>query len=524
MRIFRIIKFLKQLYLLAFGLVEATKAIFWVSVLMSFILYVTSIVLVKTIGRPPQSDPHYEFMNYKFGSIIESMLSLFVLMSSPNLPVYQDEVGLLAEKPLFCIFLILFITFGSFGIIAMLTGVISESMFEKNEMRKAEAREEHEEMRANLGDHCGALFMTIAIEGGSTAHVDDVSALAPKLVHMLELAGGSATVNDIVELVDNMYTDNKGNIDVKEFVDTLEKVADGLSPFSIQEIEHAVGNLHKTVVVLQVSVNEIMGVVQQIASRTGNDSGQQPPPPPSQSAGQAQSPEPNATPPQPSPVGRATDVQVDVAGSNLSSADLASRQTWAAEPIIAQSPELAETLLASLADLILKQTLAINRSMEEQCREIAASHERTLRSLGAPQQLAPYSHSSANARLVPESVSYSHSSANAGAESVPVSSLAKQIAMESAALSPVQALAPISQGATPIEGGSREEHHLHRLLEQMTRVAKQRRSPEKVWGSADEGLVSTDTLKERNGAAKAFVPTLPDDNATTPPTFGQHAV
>ena len=40
MRIFRIIKFLKQLYLLAFGLVEATKAIFWVSVLMSFILYV----------------------------------------------------------------------------------------------------------------------------------------------------------------------------------------------------------------------------------------------------------------------------------------------------------------------------------------------------------------------------------------------------------------------------------------------------------------------------------------------------
>merc|ERR1719498_687008 len=131
---------------------------------MAFVLYVTSIVLVKTIGRPPQTDDHYDFLSYHFGSIIDSMITLFVLMSSPNLPVYQDEEGLLQEKPLLGVFLIGFITFGSFGIIAMLTGVISESMFEKNEMRKEEAHAEHEAMRNSLGDHCKALFETLPVD------------------------------------------------------------------------------------------------------------------------------------------------------------------------------------------------------------------------------------------------------------------------------------------------------------------------------------------------------------------------
>merc|ERR1719316_1939540 len=55
LRIFRLLKFLRRLYLLAVGLVEAAKAIIWVSILMSVMLYVCGIVLVRTIGRPPST-------------------------------------------------------------------------------------------------------------------------------------------------------------------------------------------------------------------------------------------------------------------------------------------------------------------------------------------------------------------------------------------------------------------------------------------------------------------------------------
>merc|ERR1719359_97059 len=46
LRIFRLLKFLKRLYILAVGLVEASKAIIWVTFLMTVVLYVCGIVLV----------------------------------------------------------------------------------------------------------------------------------------------------------------------------------------------------------------------------------------------------------------------------------------------------------------------------------------------------------------------------------------------------------------------------------------------------------------------------------------------
>merc|ERR1719440_1474870 len=52
LRIFRIVKFLKQLYLLAFG----------------FVLYICAIVLVRTVGRPPDGDPFEDFLHVKFDS------------------------------------------------------------------------------------------------------------------------------------------------------------------------------------------------------------------------------------------------------------------------------------------------------------------------------------------------------------------------------------------------------------------------------------------------------------------------
>merc|ERR1719487_918167 len=89
LRIFRLLKFLRRLYLLAVGLVEAGKAIFWVTILMSFLLYVCGIVLVKTVGRPPNSDAHHDFMSERFGTVVDSMITLFILMSSPNLYEYR---------------------------------------------------------------------------------------------------------------------------------------------------------------------------------------------------------------------------------------------------------------------------------------------------------------------------------------------------------------------------------------------------------------------------------------------------
>ena len=207
LRIIRIIKFLKQLYMLAFGLVESFKAIFWVAILMGFVLYVCSIVLVKSFGRLPPSDQHSKFLSDRYSCIIDSMFTLFGLMTSPNLSVYFDQPGLFNEKPTLAIFLVFFITFGSFGIIAMLSGVISESMLEKNEMRKEDARQEQEAIRRTLGASCDELFDTLTVGEDGMATVSAVLKLSPKLANLLTSAGGAASEADVCNMIRQMDMD-----------------------------------------------------------------------------------------------------------------------------------------------------------------------------------------------------------------------------------------------------------------------------------------------------------------------------
>jgi len=233
---------LKQLYVLAFGLVEAVKAVFWVTILMIFVLYVCSIVLVKTVGRPPDDDQYAEFMSYRFGHILDSMLTLFILMSSPNLPTYEEQEGLLQSHPFLTLFLCGFIIFGSFGIIALLTGVISESMFEKNEVRKDQVRAEHEEMRRTLGERCERLFMSLSnFDENGEATVENVKTLGPEMWKMLEAAGAEITHADVERIIEFIDVNGTGMIGAQEFRATMEKIAEGLSTMGVQEVANKVG-------------------------------------------------------------------------------------------------------------------------------------------------------------------------------------------------------------------------------------------------------------------------------------------
>lgn len=264
LRIFRLLKFLKRLYMLAMGLIEAAKAIFWVTILMGFVLYVCALVLVKTVGRPPQSDLHLEFMTSHFGNIGESMISLFVLMSSPNLPVYQEEDGLLHQHPYLTMFLIAFITFGSFGMLAMLTGVINESMFENNELQKAEKRTLHEEMRMSLGERTADLFDNLPANDEGGVAVEEVKRIAQDLLVVLEATGAHFAEGDIMKLIDHMDVDASGTISIDEFMHATEKISEGGSPMATLEVHHLVGQCQRAIMIIDGRTVDILNDMQGI--------------------------------------------------------------------------------------------------------------------------------------------------------------------------------------------------------------------------------------------------------------------
>jgi len=172
-------------------------------------------------------------------------------MSSPNLPIYQDETGLLESKPLLTIFLIIFITFGSFGMIAMLTGVINESMFENNELKKEEKRLEHEAQRRLLGERAIEIFENLEVDENGEVPLDEIKKLAPQMLALLEAAGARVDHGDILKLIENTDVDDSGTINIEEFVHAMEKVAEGLTPLTMLEVHHAVGACTRKLVDLE---------------------------------------------------------------------------------------------------------------------------------------------------------------------------------------------------------------------------------------------------------------------------------
>jgi len=237
LRIFRIVKYLRQLYMLAFGLALAAVAVFWVTFLMIFVLYVCSIILVRTIGHVGEDDPDGEFLHSKFGSIARSMLTLFQLMSSPNLEEYGD---ILWRMPLFTVFMISFVIFGSFGMIALLTGVISESMFEKNNLKIEEDRQERENKRKLLVRTCGALYDGLPLNEEGEASRSDIVRLLSQLAEMFESQGIDFAHDDLHGMIEVIDADGSGTISREEFRHFIVQMAEGVRPLLIMELYYAV--------------------------------------------------------------------------------------------------------------------------------------------------------------------------------------------------------------------------------------------------------------------------------------------
>ena len=56
---------------------------------MLFVLYICAIVLTRTLGHLPEDDVNHSFMSLRFGTIPTAMLTLFELMSQPDIASYE---------------------------------------------------------------------------------------------------------------------------------------------------------------------------------------------------------------------------------------------------------------------------------------------------------------------------------------------------------------------------------------------------------------------------------------------------
>lgn len=237
LRIFRIVRFLKQLYMLAFGFALAAEAVFWVAILMAFMLYTWSIILVRTVGQLSDDHAHAAFLRKKFGTIVQSMLTLFELISQPNIEPYTPVLS--SYLPLTG-FLIVFIIFGSFGMIALLTGVISESMFSKNEIRQEEARSVREANRQILIKSVEDLFDSFQKDSVGEVSFSRIQSQLPQVKEMFDRTGVEIGDQDLEDMLDCIDADGSGGVSQEEFIAGIVQLVDGVRPMLILQVHYGV--------------------------------------------------------------------------------------------------------------------------------------------------------------------------------------------------------------------------------------------------------------------------------------------
>lgn len=238
MRVFRIVRVLKQLYLLAYGFVEGATAVFWVAILMGFVLYITSICVVRVFGHEAadKGGDYEEFVATAFGTVPRTMLTLFELIAQPDLKPFHEAMF---RQPSLGVFLLTFIIFGSFGLIALLTGVISESIFEKNQFRLEEERMERETRRASLQRECAELFKQIDADNSGTITLEELRSHSEGIRAWFLDKGVGFAAESLDSTFSIMDTDNSDSVEETEFVHGLLQLCEEVKPMSIMELHYA---------------------------------------------------------------------------------------------------------------------------------------------------------------------------------------------------------------------------------------------------------------------------------------------
>mmetsp|Transcript_151186 Transcript_151186/g.263481 ORF Transcript_151186/g.263481 Transcript_151186/m.263481 type:complete len:679 (-) Transcript_151186:40-2076(-) len=262
LRIIRIVRFLKQLYLLAYGFMEGTMAVFWVTLLASFALYICAVILVRTYGRiAKEDDPNSEFFVEHFGNIPRTMFNLFELLAAPDLVPYR---AIMFKYPPLVVFLVSFIILGSFGINGLLVALINESILEKNQARLEADRIERESKRKIMQQRCREVFDAIDVNKNRVLPRSEIMKCKGAIMQLFETSGVNFRSHDLDQMFYIMDYNDTGIIERNEFVQGVVELCDQIRPMSIMELHYQVSKCASKVESCDAKMDGVVKAVEDV--------------------------------------------------------------------------------------------------------------------------------------------------------------------------------------------------------------------------------------------------------------------
>jgi len=122
-RILKLLRAKRELMMLIEGIVTSIRSMFWLSILLSILVYTVAIVFVKFIGNSDayDDDPSFD-NNHYFGDLMKaSVTSMNIAMLMDFESVFRP---VLREQPIFALGLLIYMGVSCFGIMNAIIGVI----------------------------------------------------------------------------------------------------------------------------------------------------------------------------------------------------------------------------------------------------------------------------------------------------------------------------------------------------------------------------------------------------------------
>jgi len=307
-RVLRLFRFFKELWILGQGIIQATRALGWVMVLLLMVLFICAIFMTRTLGQDPKTLREVEgnSCNYLddeeamseackideyFGSVLRSMLTLFIVMTLEGWPDIA-RVTMSHYSPWMALVFVGFIMVVNITLLNLVTGIIVENVLtisRQDELEKLNLQQKERQNRLKTLENVFRLADTD--QSGDVSKAEFESSIQDKDV-INQLMSIDITVLDAEDLFQILDVDGSGSISLTEFIEGFSRVkGPALAKHLLKlhyDLQKQMKNLGKEVLSLgdagASSEQEILQRIEEMDARvkalvSHKKSGNPPPPP-----------------------------------------------------------------------------------------------------------------------------------------------------------------------------------------------------------------------------------------------------
>lgn len=242
LRILRVFRSFRQLRILARGLVESTKMVFWIFVLMLLSIFLCAIICTTIIGQEKQDtwadEEEYQEVREYWGTVVRSMFTLFQFLTMDDWAAPMETVASHSNLNFMRFFFFVFIFFGAFVLMSLLTGVMADHM---NDVRRQEEEEERRE-KIHQREHAIKMAKAVDINGDAVLDRDEFERLVSleSVKKDLGSTGLSIRPREARDLFEWFDVNGDGQIDNEELYHGLKHLFEGITGLQMYKLKVAI--------------------------------------------------------------------------------------------------------------------------------------------------------------------------------------------------------------------------------------------------------------------------------------------